>query len=137
VLRAAALVAILLSGLLGCASNAAMAAGPRSTAVPANYRQLVAAKLRQMIDVSVVRSPQISGPRQRFVGLFQGGTRPTVCVRLTKPNSFGLSAVHLYLFYFDNGRAEGFQQVAYSFAQQALNGCDPPLTPFTELTRSR
>jgi hypothetical protein len=109
-----------------------------SDAAPANYRQAVAAKLRRMVDVSTVRSPQISKPHMKFLGLFNGGTRPTVCVKLMRPNVLGMQGTYVYLFYFNDGRADGFQETATNFVQQAMNGCtDQQFTPFTELARSR
>ena len=74
----------------------------------------------------------------KWVGIFNGGTRPTVCVKLMRPNLFGMSATFVYLFYFDDGRADGFQETATNFVQQAMNGCtDQHFTPFTELARAR
>jgi hypothetical protein len=116
----------------------AVATARDSVAVPANYRQLAAAKLRQMINVSTIRSPQISWPQERWLGVFHGGMRPAICVRLITPNILGMPGAYFYLFWFDNGRVDGFQQGAYNFVQQAMIGCDnKPLTPYTELVRSR
>lgn len=135
-LRAIAMSGLLLSSVGGCASDPG-AVGSGSTAVPPNYRQRVAVKLREMTDLSDVKSPEISRPQVRFVGLLYGGTRPTVCVRLIKPNFVGVPTPHLYLFYFDNGQADGYQQGAYNAVSAAFVGCDPPLSPFPELLRSR
>ena len=107
-----------------------------SDAAPANYRQ--AAKLRRMVDVTTIRSLQISKPHMKWVGIFHGGTRPNVCVRLIRPNLLGMPGTHVYLFYFDDGRADGFQETATNFVQQAMNGCtDQQFTAFMELTRPR
>jgi hypothetical protein len=49
-----------------------------------------------------------------------------------------MPGTYVYLFYFDNGRADGFQETATNFVQQAMNGCtDQHFTAFTELARSR
>jgi len=49
-----------------------------------------------------------------------------------------MPGTYVYLFYFDDGRADGFQEIATNFVQQAMNGCtDQQFTPFTELARSR
>jgi hypothetical protein len=129
-----AFVAIFAGAMAGFATPGA--AG--SSAAPANYRQAVAAKLRRMVDVRTVKSPQITKPHMKFVGLFNGGTRPTVCVRLMRPNLLGMPAAYVYLFYFDDGRADGYQEIATSFLQQAMNGCtDQQFAPFTELARAR
>ena len=133
--RAAAAAAILVPIFAGTIATPG-AAG--SDAAPANYRQAVAAKLRRMVDVATVRSPQISKPHMKWVGIFNGGTRPTVCVRLIRPNLLGMPGTYVYLFYFDDGRADGFQETATNFVQQAMNGCtDQQFTAFTELARSR
>lgn len=58
-----------------------------------------------------------------------------MCVKLIRPNLFGMWT-YVYLFYFDDGRADGFQETATNFVQQAINGCtDQQFTPFTELAR--
>jgi hypothetical protein len=68
----------------------------------------------------------------------QRGTRPTVCVRLIWPNLLGMPGTYVYLFYFDDGRADAFQETATNFLQQAMNGCtDQQFTAFAELTRPR
>ncbi len=72
-----------------------------------------------------------------FVGLFNGGTRPAVCVQVERPNIFGLRAAWYYLFYFENGKVDGYKMMATSALQQALQQCVPPLTPMTDLVRSR
>jgi hypothetical protein len=132
--RAAAASAILVLIFAGAIATPGTAG---SNAAPANYRQAVAAKLRQMVDVTAIRSPQISKPHMKWVGIFNGGTRPTVCVKLIRPNLFGMGT-YVYLFYFDDGRADGFQETATNFVQQAMNGCtDQQFTSFTELARSR
>lgn len=118
-------------GLVG----AAQAAQP---AIPPNYRQLVAAKLRQWEDVRAVRSAEISRPYERFLGLINGGTRVVVCVSLMRPNAFGSIATFYYLFYFNNGQADGFKQGASNFFELAQLGCgNQPMTKFTEFAKSR
>jgi hypothetical protein len=137
-LAAVAASAISVAIFAGMMAAIATPSAAGSTAAPANYRQAVAAKLRRMVDVSTVRSPQISKPHMKFLGLFNGGTRPTVCVKLMRPNVLGMQGTYVYLFYFDDGRADGFQETATNFVQQAMNGCtDQQFTPFTELARSR
>jgi hypothetical protein len=56
---------------------------------------------RRMADVTTVRSPQITKPSMKWVGIFCGGAPPTVCVR---------------------SAAQGFQGIAINFLQQPLNG---------------
>lgn len=132
----AALAALLASVGGGCATS--QGSSPASLAAPANYRQLVAAKLREMEDdVSVLQAVEISQPRERFVGLIYGGTRPAVCVRVVRPNIFGVSAAWYYFFYFENGKADGYKFVPTSAIERAMFPCNEPLTPITLLVRSR
>lgn len=132
--RAAAVSAAFALGVGGCASTPS---GSGSLAAPPNYRQLVAAKLRQMEDVSVIQSVEISAPRERFVGLIYGGSRPAVCVQVIRPNIFSVSAAWYYLFYFENGQTDGHKMMPTNAFEQALFRCNEPLTPITALLRSR
>ncbi len=123
--------------LVGCASAGTLTGGGGSVSAPPNYRQLIAAKLRQWEDVSTIRFAEISQPHQKFVGLIYGGTRPTVCVKLGLPNLIGAPGTFYYLFYFSDGQVDGYKQGAVMPEQVPLIGCgDQPLTKFTELVRS-
>ena len=124
------LAALTVAAILGGCASAGMGAGG-SISAPPNYRQLIAAKLRQWEDVSTIRSARITAPHQRFVGLQSGGTRPTVCVELGMPNLIGAPGTTFYVFYFDNGQVDGNKVVGAAFGH-----CfDQPLTKFTELVR--
>jgi hypothetical protein len=128
-------VATVMVLLGGCATAQDSSA---SLAPPKNYRQLVAAKLRQMEDPSVIQYVGITQPKMMFVGIFSGGTRPAVCVQVERPNIFGARAAWYYSFYFENGQVDGFKRMTTGgYLQQALIQCDPPLTPITDLVRSR
>lgn len=120
----------------GCAMTQAQS-GSASLAPPKNYREQIAAKLRQMEDPSVIQYVGITQPRPIFVGLINGGTRPAVCVQVERPNIFGARAAWHYLFYFENGQVDGFKMMATSALQQAMQRCEPPLAPITDLVRSR
>jgi hypothetical protein len=72
-----------------------------------------------------------------FVGLLAGGVRPAVCVQVERPNIFGARAAWYYLFYFENGQVDGYKQFASGALQQAVQRCEPPLTPMTDLVRPR
>jgi hypothetical protein len=123
--------------LVGCTTTLAQNKSA-SLAPPANYRQQIAAKLRQMEDnPSAIQYVGITKPKPMFVGLFNGGTRPAVCVQVERPNIFGMRAAWYYMFYFENGRVDGYKMVATSAWQQALQRCEPPLAPMTDLVRSR
>lgn len=134
--RRATATSALLVAFFSCATAAPALAA--SNAAPANYRQAVATALRRMVDVSTVRSAHVSKPRVKWIGAFHGGSRPAVCVSLVRPNVFGMQARFNYVFYFENGRAEGFQESATGFVQQAIMGClNEQFSPFKELGRPR
>ena len=118
----------------GCASSGGLTGSSGNIAAPSNYRQAIAAKLRQWEKVSDIRSAEISQPHNKFLGLIVGGTRPTVCVKLVMPNLIGSNAAYYYDFYFDNGEVDGYRQGATSQFQVPFIGCgNEPLTKFTEL----
>jgi hypothetical protein len=119
------------------AGSATTQAGSASLAPPKNYRQQIAAKLQQMEDPSTLQYVGITQPKQMFVGLLAGGVRPAVCVQVERPNIFGARAAWYYLFYFENGQVDGYKQFASGALQQALQRCEPPLTPMTDLVRPR
>ena len=136
-----AVVAVVAALLGGCATTQANSGGSQgssaSLAPPKNYREQIVAKLRQMEDdPSGIQYVGITQPREMFVGLFNGGTRPAVCVQVERPNIFGVRAAWYYLFYFENGQVDGFKQMATSALQQAMQRCDQPLAPLTDLVRS-
>ena len=132
-----AIPAAVAAAVLVSASSGTAPAQGTSSVVPKNYAQLIAAKLRQMEDPSVIQYAGITKPGERFVGLFYGGSRTAVCARVVRPNFFGASAAWYYMFYFENGRVEGFKQAPTGAIQQALVRCEEPLTPITHLVRSR
>ena len=132
---AVAVVAAVTASLVGgCATTPNTAA---SVAPPRNYRQPVAVKLRQMEDPAPLLYVGVTTPKQMWTGIQNGGTRPAVCVQVERPNIFGARAAWYYLFYFENGQAEGHRMMAASPMQQAMFACQPPLTPITSLVRSR
>jgi hypothetical protein len=118
----------------GCASSGGLTGSSGNISAPSNYRQAIAAKLRQWEKVSDIRSAEISQPHNKFLGLIVGGTRPTVCVKLVMPNLIGSNAAYYYDFYFDNGEVDGYRQGATSQFQVPFIGCgNEPLTKFAEL----
>ena len=118
----------------GCATAPNTSA---SLAPPKNYRQQVAAKLRQMEDPSALLYVGITQPKQMWTGIQNGGTRPAVCVQVERPNIFGARAAWYYMFYFENGQVDGHKMMAASPLQQAMFACQPPLTTMTPLVRAR
>ena len=128
-----AAVWLLVAGSLlgGCASSSAGGSG--STAAPPNYKQAVAARMREMVDVSTVKSAQITRPHERFMGLVYGGTRQAVCVSAVHPNIIGMDAPHPYMFYFNDGRADGFRLGSTGPGVQVVGCGSEPYMPFPEL----
>lgn len=53
------------------------------TAVPSNYRQLIASKLGASVDLKRLIKAEISLPGEGWMGLINGGNRPMACVTLT------------------------------------------------------
>jgi hypothetical protein len=129
---AAALVGALL--FAGCATMEGSSSA--SLAPPKNWREQVAAKLREMEDPSVIQYVGTTQPKMMFTGIQNGGTRPAVCVQVERPNVFGARAAWYYLFYFENGKVDGHKTQAGP-ALQSLFQCEPPLTTITDLVRSR
>ena len=118
----------------GCASTGSLTGSGGNLTAPPNYRQAIAAKLKQWEKVSDIRSAEITKPHNRFVSIIYGGTRPAVCVKLLMPNLFGTPVPGYYLFVFDNGAVDGYKQMAGSQFEAQLIGCgNEPLTKFTEL----
>ena len=129
-----AAVWLLVAGSLlgGCASSSA--GGNGSTAAPPNYKQAVAARMRELVDVSTIKSAQITRPHERFMGLVYGGTRPVVCVSAVHPNMIGMDAPQPYIFYFSGGRADGYRQGSTGPGTASMIGCGAEqYVPFSEL----
>jgi len=127
-----------LVGAALCAGCATTDGSSASLAPPKNYREQIAAKLRQMgEDTSALQYVGITQPKMMFVGIFNGGTRPAVCVQVERPNVFGQRAAWYYTFYFENGQVDGFKRMyTGGYLSAALLPCDAPLANMTPLVRS-
>lgn len=119
----------------GCATNAAPGAAS-TTAVPANYKQVITAEIRSWEDASAVQSGEISAPHERWMGLINGGTRPIVCVRLIKPLLFGNIGPAWYLFFFDNGKPD-YVRLGSTGPYSQVDCGHQQMMPFTEVARRR
>ncbi|HWE16521.1 MAG TPA: hypothetical protein VG758_04970 [Hyphomicrobiaceae bacterium] len=119
----------------GCATTEGSSAA--SLAPPKNWREQVAAKLREMEDASVIQYVGTTQPKQMWTGIQNGGTRPAVCVKMEKPNIFGARAAWYFTFYFENGKVDGHKMQTVGPALQPLFQCEPPLTTITDLVRLR
>jgi hypothetical protein len=126
ILAAAGLLFI--GSLLGGCATSGFESG--STAAPANYRQAVAARMREMVDVSTVKSAKITRPHERF---FITGSRPVVCVIAVYPSYVGFDLSRTYLFYFINGRADGLPQYYLGPGSPPIGCGSEPYMPFPEL----
>jgi hypothetical protein len=133
-----------LGGFATALAVAALSAGCTTTdasspslALPKNYREQIAAKLRQMEDPSVIQYVGITQPKTMFVGIMNGGTRPAVCVQVDRPTPFGDRGTWYYSFYAENGQVDGFKRVPMGAVQAMMLQCEPPLTTITDLVRKR
>ena len=135
--------------LAGCASTDA--AGKKqtggskaATAVPGNYRQLVARHIAANTSTKLVKA-EISQPGEVWMGLIQGGNRPIVCANLTIQGPV-IQQSYTLGFTFESGRiADVFYPGGYNPAigavgaavQQGLTYGQLSYGPFPEVLRSR
>jgi hypothetical protein len=127
VCRAAAILAV----LGGCATPDVAhveekGQGKSPTAVPQNYRQLVASKILERTDRQKIRRAQISRPQVAWVGLLQGGNRPVVCAVIFRETPLFAEGRDCWLVTFQDGKVA---TAGYSYA-----GCDcADMLPFNEV----
>jgi hypothetical protein len=128
-------VAALLVLLGGCATTDAAGTGEKgstktTTAVPPNYRQLVAARILESTDRQKIHHAQISRPQEAWTGLVNGGNRPVVCAVIKRETPLVANARDCWLVTFQDGKVAA---AWYSYA-----GCDcAGLSPFNEVVRRR
>jgi hypothetical protein len=124
-----------MAAVVGAAMLGGCATGPNtsaSMAPPKNYRQQVVAKVRESeVQLSELLYVGITQPKQMWTGIQNGGTRPAVCVQVERANIFGVRAAWFYLFFFENGKVDG-----YKLGTPSPVHCQPPLTNITGLVRS-
>jgi hypothetical protein len=121
-------VGVVLPALLlaGCFQQT-VDAGTGPTAVPSNYRQIVAASAASRIDVNAYRDAKISAPVVRGVGALAFGVRPSVCVNAAPVDGGEYPA---WIFVFENGK------VADMFIPSRAVGCRGlEWSPFPEFNR--
>lgn len=120
------LAVILLAGCQTTSDGRAAA----NDAVPANYRQLVAARVAQDVPRGqIVRRAMISRPVELWAGLVGGGMRPGVCAEFISeggiiPHGAG------YLFRFENG-----QIAATAVNPGAIYCANVPLESFLDVVQ--
>jgi hypothetical protein len=128
-------VAALLVLLGGCATTDASGPGGKAsartaTAVPSNYRQLVAARIWASTDRKKIRRAQISSPQEAWTGIVNGGNRPVVCAVIFRETPLFSEARDCWLVTFQDGKVAS---AWYSYA-----GCDcAGLSPFKEVLSKR
>ena len=113
------------------------------TAVPSNYRQLIASKLAASVDLKRLVKAEISLPGEGWMGLINGGNRPMACVTLTIEAPL-MPQTQTTGYTFKNGQIDDvFSIDAYpggavrAVIASALT-CDKfTYVPFPELRRSR
>jgi hypothetical protein len=103
------------------ASSASANSNP-SYAAPASYRQLVAravtdAYAKNNTPMSNILKAEITAPADGWMGIFKGGNRPIVCVRLTVKSQglFSDQSTYVAGYTFEKG------QVAEEFFPEAIN----------------
>jgi hypothetical protein len=128
-------VAALLVLLGGCATTDAASTGEKgsartTTAVPANYRQLVAARILETTDRQKIRRAQISRPQEAWPGLVNGGNRPVVCAVIFRETPLFAEGRDCWLLTFQDGKVA---TAGYSYA-----ACDcAGFSPFNEVLSRR
>jgi hypothetical protein len=112
----------------GCSISDELSAQEKGygSAVPPNYRRLVASRILESTDRQKIRRAQISRPVEKAVGLFNGGNRPAVCVVIYRETPLFAEARDCWLVTFDRG---SIASAGYSYA-----GCDcAGLSSFVEV----
>jgi hypothetical protein len=111
------------------------------TAVPSNYRQLIASKLAASADLNRLVKAEISLPGEGWMGLINGGNRPMACVTLTIDGPL-IQQTQTTGYTFKNGQIDkAFSADAGGAALAAITSattCDKfTYVPFPELRRPR
>ena len=74
--------------------------------MPPNYPELIARYMQTMpIPRQDLDTAKISAPYDRWAGIFQTGTIPTVCVSIETQNMLGMRFTGYFLFTVEDGRA--------------------------------
>jgi hypothetical protein len=137
---------VFLAALSNSWSQSAVAQAAGSTAVPANYRQVVARHLAPSLKKwGRLRNARISRPGEGWMGIFNGGNRPIVCATVTAQGTL-IEQTYTVGFTFKGSRIEdvfypgGYNPMvgAVGAALQNALTCDK-LTygPFPELGGTR
>jgi hypothetical protein len=112
----------------GCAISDTSSAQEQGvgSAVPSNYRRLVASRILETTDRQKIRRAQISQPVEKWAGLISGGNRPAVCVVIHRETPLFAEARDCWLITFAGG---SIASAGYSY-----EGCDcAGFSPFVEV----
>jgi len=134
----------------GCATTdeaggAKIAGTKTTTAIPANYRQLVARHIAASRDLKTVLKAEISRPGEGWVGIFDGGNRPIACASVTFQGPL-IQQGYTVAFLFENGQiAKVFYPGGYNPAigavgaalQEGLSCGQLSYVPFPEIVKSK
>jgi len=74
--------------------------------VPSNYRQLIVSKLKETHYAPYIRRALISRPYQEWLGLFNGGGRPAICVEVYRETPLFSDARDIWIFGFQDGKID-------------------------------
>jgi hypothetical protein len=136
-------VVICLGGCVTTDPTASVQASPKTipTAVPSNYRKLIASKLAASTDLNRLVKAEISLPGEGWAGLIDGGNRPMACTNLTIDGSL-IQQTQTTGYTFKNGQIDrvfSIDAMTGGAGMAAVTGaltCDKfTYVPFTELRR--
>jgi hypothetical protein len=106
----------------GARASTANASANPSYAAPPGYRQVIARKIAESYakdnsPISKILKAEITAPADGWMGIFNGGNRPIVCVRLTVKSDglFSDKSTYVTGYTFEKG------QVADVFNPEAIN----------------
>jgi hypothetical protein len=112
----------------GCAVSDTSSAQEKGvgSAVPSNYRRLVASRILETTERQKIRRAQISRPVEKWVGLINGGNRPAVCAVIYRETPLFAEGRDCWLITFVGG---SIASAGYSY-----EGCNcAGFSPFVEV----
>jgi hypothetical protein len=125
---ACCLAAVLASCVTTSESQSGAVAQADDTAIPPNYRELIAQTIWGRTDARAIRSARISQPQVLWMGIVSGGNRRAICVEVIRETPLTSNARDVWAVTFKNGRVD---TAGYSYAQ-----CEG-YSPFNELVKQK
>lgn len=75
-----------------------------ANAAPKNYRQIIVRYLQATEHAPYIRRALISQPYEEWMGLFNGGHRPAVCVEVYRETPLFAEGRDIWIFSFQDGQ---------------------------------